>query len=285
MPPRMRSHPADGTRPAPAALPAGRRRPAPAPRRLLAPALLPLLAAGMAGIAGMASMAGMAGIAGTGPAEVAAVAAGAGTAVLTAATPAAAASSPYSDGDRVQFTGIVTDAAGKPMPGVQVALEAARSYLRLRELRHAEKDARRVLATTNAQGEYGIEWTWDDYFNRFQLLAGITVRRGRTESLQVVEREDVSERVLAGSPVVSAIVIHDRGLVDRLQAFVATVRSADEHRVYEEMGIPDDVKRVNFTGRAPSAEVSWWYFDAGKAYRFRDGRLEQVERFDPVRGF
>jgi hypothetical protein len=250
MPPRMRSHPADGTRPAPAALPAGRRR-RQAPRRLLASALLPLLPLLAAGMV----------------------------------STAAAASSPYSDGDRVQFTGIVTDAAGRPMPGVQVALEAARSYLRLRELRHAEKDARRVLATTNAQGEYSIEWTWDDYFNHFQLLAGVSARRGKSESLQVVEREDVSERVLAGSPVVSAIVIHDRGIVDRLQAFVAAVRSADEHRVYEEMGVPDDVKRVNFAGRAPSAEVSWWYFDAGKVFRFRDGRLEQVERFDPVRGF
>jgi hypothetical protein len=207
-------------------------------------------------------------------------------ALLVAAVAAApAAASRYHDGDRVQFTGLVTDAAGKPVPGVQVVLEAARSYISLRELRRAEKDVRRVSATTNAQGEYALEWPWDSYFNRFELLAGVTVRRGRDESLEVLERENVSERVLAGSPVVSAIVIHDRGFVDRLRDFVASVQSADERRVYEEMGTPDDVKRVNYTGRPQAAEVSWWYFDAGKVYRFRDGRLGQVDRFDPVRRF
>jgi hypothetical protein len=219
------------------------------------------------------------------PAAPAASFALAGLAVLAGLTAAPAAASPYEDGDRVQFTGIVTDAAGKPMPGVEVALEAARGYLRLRELRRAEKDARRMLTVTNAQGEYTIAWPWDDYFDHFHLLAGVTVRHGKTESLQVLEREDVSERVEAGSPVVSAIVIHDRGIVDRVRAFVAAVRSADQHQVYDEMGLPDDVKRVDFAAGAPAAEVTWWYFDAGKAFRFRDGRLEQVDRFDPVRRF
>lgn len=214
--------------------------------------------------------------------EIVAIAGAVGMATFTA-TPAAA--SPYGDGEHVRFTGIVTDAGGKPMAGVEVALEAAQSHLSLREMRRVETDARRVLATTNTQGEYTIEWPWDEDFDHFHLLAGVTVRHGRTESLQVLEREDVSDRVEAGSPVVSAIVIHDRGLIDRVHEFVAAVRSADEHRVYEEMGIPDDVKRVDFTGRAPAAEVSWWYFDAGKAYRFRDGRLEQVDSFDPVRRF
>ena len=180
---------------------------------------------------------------------------------------------------------VVSDPAGRPVPGVQVVLEAARRYLSLRQLRRAEKDVRRVSAITNVQGEYAIEWTWDGYFNHFQLLAGVTVRHGREENLEVLESEDVTERVLAGSPVVSAIVIHDRGKVDRLREFVASVRSADQRRVYEEMGLPDDVKRVNYVGRQEDDEVSWWYFAAGKVYRFRAGRLEQVERFDPVQGF
>jgi hypothetical protein len=206
-------------------------------------------------------------------------------AAFAAVGAAPAAASRYHDGDRVQFTGLVTDAAGKPVAGVQVALEAARSYISLRELRRAEKDVRRVSATTNAQGEYALEWPWDSYFNRFELLAGVNVRRGREESLEVLERENVSERVLAGSPVVSAIVIHNRGFVDRLRDFVASVQSADEHRVYEEMGTPDDIKSVNYTGRPQAAEASWWYFDAGKVYRFRDGRHGQVDRFDPVQRF
>jgi len=197
-----------------------------------------------------------------------------------------AGASPYSNGDRIQLTGLVTDVEGRPIPGVQVVLEAARSYISLREMHRAEKDARRVAAvTTNAQGEYRLEWPWDDYFNRFALLAGVNVRHGRAERLEVLEREDVSGRVLAGSLVVSAIVIHNRALIDRLREFVASVESADERRVYDELGTPDDVKRVAYTGRPQAAEVSWWYFDAGKVYRFRGGRLEQVDRFDPVQHF
>jgi hypothetical protein len=29
-------------------------------------------------------------------------------------------------------------------------------------------------------------------------------------------------------------------------------------------------------------EVTWWYFEQGKAYRFREGELQQVVNFDPV---
>jgi hypothetical protein len=196
-----------------------------------------------------------------------------------------AAATPYNDNERVQFTGVVSDAAGKPVPGVQVVVEVARRYLSLRQLRRAEKDLRRVGAITNAQGEYSIEWPWDGYFNHFQLLAGVSIRHGKEEHLEVLESADVTGRVLAGSPVVSAIVIHDRGVVDRLRDFVASVRSEDQRRVYEEMGVPEDVKRVSYAGRQEETEVSWWYFEAGRVYRFRDGRLDQVERFDPVQRF
>jgi hypothetical protein len=191
----------------------------------------------------------------------------------------------YQNGDHVQFTGLLTDTAGKPMPGVRVVMEAARSYISLRELRRAEKDMRRVSALTNAQGEFTIEWVWDGYFNRFELLAGVDVRRGKEESFEVLEREDVSQRVQAGSPVVSAIVVHNRAFVDRLHDFVASIQGPDEHRTYDEMGTPDDVKRVNYTGKPQEDEVSWWYFDAGKVYRFRNGQLAQVDRFDPVQRF
>jgi hypothetical protein len=196
-----------------------------------------------------------------------------------------AAASPYDDGDRIRLTGLVTDAEGRPIPGLQVVLEAGRRYFSLRELRRTEKDVERVGAVTNAQGEYSLEWTWDDYFNHFELLAGVNVRHARAEALEVLEREDVSKRVLAGSPVVVSVVVHNRAFVDRLRDFVASVQSADERRVYDEQGTPDDVKRVDYAGLPRAVEVSWWYFDAGRVYRFRGGRLEQVDRFDPVRRF
>ena len=70
-------------------------------------------------------------------------------------SPASAAH--YQNGDKIQLTGLVTDDAGKPIADVQVVLEAARSYISLRELRRAEKDVRRVSALTNGRGEYSIE--------------------------------------------------------------------------------------------------------------------------------
>ncbi|MBV8199035.1 MAG: carboxypeptidase regulatory-like domain-containing protein [Acidobacteria bacterium] len=202
---------------------------------------------------------------------------------VLAARPAAA--TPYDNGQPIQFKGVVSDPEGRPVQGVQVALEASRRYLSLRQLRRAEKDVRRVGAVTDAQGRYAIEWPWDAYFNHLEILAGVAVRHGKEEDFEVYEREDVTGRVLEGSPVVSAIVIHNRGFVDRLRAFVASVKTADQRRVYEEMGVPDDVKRVEVAGRPEEAEVSWWYFAAGKVYRFRAGRLDQVERFDPVQRF
>ena len=62
---------------------------------------------------------------------------------------------------------------------------------------------------------------------------------------------------------------------------IASVKSDDEHRVYDEMGKPDEVKMVRYPD---SVESTWWYFDRGRAYRFRDGHLEQVIPFDPVKG-
>lgn len=218
--------------------------------------------------------------------------AGPGIALLLALTlaapliaPAAATASPYQQGDHVLFTGLITDTAGKPLPGVRVVLEVARSYISLRELRRTEKDVRRVSSLTNAQGEYTLDWPWDSYFNRFELLAGVEVRRGRDETLEVLEREDVSKSVQAGSPVVSAMVVHNRSFIDRLRDFMSSVQSPDEKRVYQDMGTPDDVKRTNYTGRPQEDEVTWWYFDAGKVYRFRGGLLTQVDPFDPVKRF
>jgi hypothetical protein len=31
-------------------------------------------------------------------------------------------------------------------------------------------------------------------------------------------------------------------------------------------------------------ETAWWYFERGKSFHFRGGRLDQVMEFDPVQG-
>lgn len=196
------------------------------------------------------------------------------------ADPAAAARR-YEQGERIQVTGLVADREGRPLSDVRVVLEASRSYFSIRELRRAEKDVRRVSAVTNARGEYTLEWPWDSYFNRFALVVGVPVRKGSTEKLHELQRTDVTDRMLAGSPVVAALTVENAAFLQKLRQFVASVKSDDERRVYDEMGKPDEVKTVRYPD---STESTWWYFDHGRAYRFRDGRLEQVIPFDPVKG-
>jgi hypothetical protein len=182
----------------------------------------------------------------------------------------------------VQITGIVSDPQGQPLANVRVVLEASRSYFSIRQLRRTQADdVRRVSTTTNAQGEYTLEWPWDSYFNHFELAAGVPVRKGRADSLEELERTDVTRRVMAGSPVVTSVVVQNAEHFRRLREFLASVKSDDERKVYDDMGRPDKVERVQYPG---SQEVSWWYFDAGRVYRFRDGRLQQVVPFDPVKG-
>jgi hypothetical protein len=201
-------------------------------------------------------------------------------AVLAAVNPAAAAR--YAQGERVQITGAVADAQGQPLPNVRVTFEASRTYFSMRQLRRTEaEEVHRVSAITDASGQYTLEWPWDSYFNHFELAVGMPVKKAREERLEELERVDVTQRAFGGSPVVNTIVVRNAAFITHLRDFIATVRTDDQHRVYDEMGRPDKVEVVQYPGWA---EVSWWYFDSGRVYRFRDGRLEQVVPFDPVKG-
>lgn len=186
----------------------------------------------------------------------------------------------YDQGERVQVTGIVSDRQGRPVEGVLVSLEATRSYFSLRQLRRtAAEDVRRVSTTTNAKGEYTLQWPWDSYFNHFEIVTGVPVRKGRQERIEELAREDATKRVLAGSPVVVSPVIQSTKFLVALREFLGMVRSEDERRTYEEMGKPDKVQRLEYPDHI---EASWWYFENGRVYRFRDGRLDQVVPFTPV---
>jgi hypothetical protein len=188
----------------------------------------------------------------------------------------------YAQGERVQVTGIVADAQGQPLSDVRVVFEASRTYFSMRQLRRtAAADVRRVSATTNAQGEYTIEWPWDSYFNHFELVAGVPVRAKSGERLEELTRQDVTRRVLAGSPAVVGVTVENRQFLDSLRQFLASIRTEDQRKVYQEMGKPDRIRNVQYPGHL---ESSWWYFESGRVYRFRDGRLEQVVPFNPVPG-
>jgi hypothetical protein len=208
--------------------------------------------------------------------------------VLLAAAPLAAArfgftQARFAQGDRVQITGAVTDQQGRPLSDVRVTFEATRTYFSVRRFQRTQtEEIRRVTAVTDAGGQFTIQWPWDSYFNHFELVVGVPVRKARKEALVELAREDVTNRFQGGSPVVASLVVQNKNaqFVTKLRELLASIKSDDERRVYDEMGKPDKVERVVYPGRT---EVSWWYFDAGRVYRFQDGRLEQVVPFEPVK--
>ena len=201
--------------------------------------------------------------------------------IAVLAAPASAAR--YAQGERVQVTGNVTDAQGQPLSDVRVTFEATRTYFSVRELRRTEdKEVRRVSATTNAAGQYTLEWPWDSYFNHFEVVVGVPVRvQGGSERLEELTRQDVTRRVQAGGPAVVAVTVENRQFLDSMRQFLASIQTEDQRKVYQEMGKPDRIRNIQYPGYL---EASWWYFESGRVYRFRDGRLEQVVPFDPVRG-
>jgi hypothetical protein len=193
----------------------------------------------------------------------------------------------YDQGQRIQVTGIVADAQGQPLKDIRVILEVSRTYFSVRELhRTADPDVRKVAATTDAHGNYTIEWPWDSYFNHFEIAAGVPLRArlensATGEKVEELARQDITRRMTGGSPAVVGITIDNLKLLENLRQFLGSIQTDDMRKVYQDMGKPDRIRNVQYPGHL---EISWWYFEAGKVYRFRDGRLEQVTPFDPVHG-
>ena len=197
-------------------------------------------------------------------------------------TPLGAARSPYAQGDEVRFTGIVTNASGLPISGLQVTLEASRAAFSFRRLSRVRENLSKLATVTDERGEFSLPWRWDEYYNRFDLVVAVAVRTTEGETMVELQRVDLSKRTHQGSPVVSAIQLEDTDLVDSRREFLAELNTMDERKVYEQAGQPEHLDRVQF----PSyEEVTWWYFRHGRAYRFRDGTLQQVIPFDPVEPF
>ena len=199
---------------------------------------------------------------------------------LGAATAATAVS--YRRGETIEITGTVADASGAPVEGLTVVLLAAHDGFELRSFRRVEKGHVRVTTSTDAQGAFRLEWRWNPYYDSFRLRAeGITPADATAGSRNrsVLTEIDLTRRVLAGSPVVAALEVAGALSPRQERSVLASSQSADQKRIYGEMGKPDRVDRLELDG---GEEVAWWYFERGRSFHFRGGRLEQVVEFDPV---
>ncbi|MDX1503752.1 MAG: hypothetical protein R3325_15440 [Thermoanaerobaculia bacterium] len=187
----------------------------------------------------------------------------------------------YRQGETVRVEGRVADAAGRPLPGLKVSFEAARSRLSVRKLRTVDRHPTAVATTTGEDGEYRFTWSWHDFYNRFavEVFLRDPASDGGWRSLQ---RLDLSRRMTQGSPVVADLQVEADEAVERHLAFWTTLATEAEREAFREMGAPDRTDRLSAAGRE---EVTWWYFRVGRAYRFVDGQLDEIARFDPVEAF
>lgn len=187
---------------------------------------------------------------------------------------------PYPDGTEITITGVVADLSGNPVVDVTVELIAARRTARLGRARQTVEREVSVSTTTNERGEYRLPWTWYRYYNDFALEAHLAVPTGNdTSRKEVLARTELNNRIEQGSPVIVPLTVTDPEFLNTFRAFVAGLDTDDEQRVYREVGRPDKVDALELPDRV---EEAWWYFQYGQVYRFVDGRLEQVERFDPI---
>ncbi len=199
----------------------------------------------------------------------------------------AGARAPYAEGEEIHITGTVVDAAGRPVSGATVLLEAFRVEWSFRAINLLDRGRTTVdtvtrRSETDETGRFVFDWTWHDYYNRFELAAGVSVEGAGGAGFRELTRVDLSRRIGEGSPVVTTLAISDAAVVAAADVFASALDTDDERRVYDQLGQPE---RVETFDRPGVQEVTWWYFGLGKAYRFEDGRLVQVVPFDPVEPF
>ena len=190
--------------------------------------------------------------------------------------PAAAGPAAYGKGDPVTISGRVTGPEGRPIGQVTVLLEVSRNRFDWRRFRRATGDTLQIPVLSEADGQYRHDWRWDGYYDTFQLAVALPVPTAVGDAFEVLHRVEITQPVMQGSPVVVPIVVEDVRYLGWLRRFSDGSASAEEKRVYRELGRPD---RLDFAGADAAA---WWYFAAGKVYRFAAGELEEVETFDPV---
>lgn len=193
-----------------------------------------------------------------------------------------AAAGPYVEGDFIEITGTVTDRNGTPIPDVHVVFGAAKKSFSISQFGNTTKDQVEQRTKTDRGGQFKFRWRWVEYYNRYEILVGIPRRSAAGASFEVLTQVDISKRIRKGSPVVVALKIEEGEFLDNLREFLTSVDTEDENRIYDEMGNPDRVQKIE---HPDYDEISWWYFEAGETYRFRDGALQQKVHFDPIAPF
>lgn len=186
----------------------------------------------------------------------------------------------FRKGAPVSLYGQVLDTAGFPLPGLEVVLRASRTRLRFNTMTRERDEPVSLPTTVGADGRWTLAWPWNSRFDRFELAVAVPTVEGGRPGLDIFHTVDVTDAVLSGGPVERTLTVEVTPYIEWLRRFHDGRASADEQRVFQEMGPPE-----RFEGPDPTlGETTWWYFASGKAYRFKDGTIQQVTHFDPIPG-
>lgn len=206
-----------------------------------------------------------------------------GIVLLTLCAASAEARKGPRQGDPMVVTGRIADATGVPLAGVTVLLEMAHAKLQLRTLKRAPHNVLQLAAVTDASGDYRLEWSWDRYYDSFAVVVVLADRDADgTTRHEEFARRDVTADVLAsprGAAVSAPVTVAQASVLRWVSRFATEEPTEDERRIFTEMGRPD---RVDTAPTDAGEESSWWYFEAGKVYRFEDRALVQVTHFEPI---
>jgi len=186
----------------------------------------------------------------------------------------------YSEGQPVVVQGIVTDKGGRAIRDVHVELEASRLGFSVYPFGERKRDVVTGTTTSDARGGYALQFPWSPRYNHFELVVSIPVATPQGEDRQELARMDISRRVEQGSPVAVPVTLADTTFLDTMREFLSSLKTDEEQKTYHDAGKPDRVDRTTFPDHV---ETAWWYFEQGKVYRFRDGHLEKVDDFAPVK--
>lgn len=181
-------------------------------------------------------------------------------------------------GEEVEITGRVSDPAGSPLPGIAIQLKASHSTLSLRRMSRLETHPTYVDTVTDQRGDFHLTWKQHEFYDQFSIATGLKVAAD-SGGFEEIQRVDLTDRFRAPGDVVVQIEVERTPRIDHYLAFVESIASEDQKRVFEQLGQPEKTDRLQLTGQE---EVTWWYFRRGKAYRFESGRLELVIPFEPV---
>ncbi|MEL7059157.1 MAG: carboxypeptidase-like regulatory domain-containing protein [Acidobacteriota bacterium] len=190
----------------------------------------------------------------------------------------ATASWPWSrQPDQLEISGEVVDAEGRPVEGATVLFEMRRRAFSLRSFATEEGPPLRLPAVTDTAGRYRFEVQPDGHHNLYRLVVGAPTQRGDTEDFEALLVRDLDpDQVAGGGPLRVRLTLRDAGFLRWLDRWRQDLASADESKLFNDFGKPDRLVE------ADDGTATWWYFDRGKVYRLRNGRLEQVDNFDPV---